>query len=120
MHSMSDRMRQARATARLSQTQLAAQVGVQRSAVAQWERHGCSTAPSTDNLVRVAVATGACVEWLATGRGPAYPHAGEFDVAAMPHDFAQSEAESRLLILYRQMTSKRRELALDILEVMRR
>lgn len=118
MPSMSNRIRQVRISKKLSQSQLAAQVGVQRSAVAQWERHGAGTTPNMEHLIRVAVATGACIEWLATGRGPIYPEPGEFDVAAISHDFAHSAAESHLLLLFRQLSTKKQELACAIFEVM--
>ncbi|MDQ3524606.1 MAG: helix-turn-helix domain-containing protein [Chloroflexota bacterium] len=62
------RVRLARRHVGLSQSQLAKQVGVQRSAVSQWE----STAlkfPSLMHLQATAVVTGVSFEWLATGRG---------------------------------------------------
>lgn len=52
----------------LTQQQLAERIGVQRSAVAQWERlHG--TRPASARLVAVALVTGVNFDWLATGRG---------------------------------------------------
>jgi transcriptional regulator with XRE-family HTH domain len=62
------RIRQARRSATLSQTALADIVGVNRSAVAQWERPGGSR-PTSGNLCKIAVATSIHFEWLATGRG---------------------------------------------------
>src|SRR3546814_955326 len=59
----------ARRRAGLSQTELARQVGVQRSAVSHWEGNQARN-PSTSNLRRVAEVTGVHFEWLATGRGP--------------------------------------------------
>jgi transcriptional regulator with XRE-family HTH domain len=59
----------ARRHAGLSQTELARQVGVQRSAVSHWEGNQARN-PSTSNLRRVAEVTGVHFEWLATGRGP--------------------------------------------------
>ena len=62
------RIRQARRNATLSQTALADKVGVNRSAVAQWERPGGSR-PTAGNLSKIAIATSIQFEWLATGRG---------------------------------------------------
>ncbi|MGH8105260.1 MAG: helix-turn-helix transcriptional regulator [Arenimonas sp.] len=63
-----DRIRSARLTSGLSQAALAEKVGIQRSAVAQWERiNGCS--PTVENLGKIATITSVRFEWLATGRG---------------------------------------------------
>lgn len=68
MQELSSRIRQARRRAGLSQADLATAVGVNRSAVAQWERHsGCS--PTASNQSKIAVITSVLYEWLATGRG---------------------------------------------------
>ena len=50
-----------------SQTQLAAQVGVSRGAVAQWEAG--RTEPTATNLREIAVKASVDYDWLATGRG---------------------------------------------------
>lgn len=63
-----DRIRRARALSRTSQLDLAKAVGVQRSAVAQWERADGSH-PSMHHLLAIAISTGVCLEWLGTGRG---------------------------------------------------
>ena len=52
----------------MTQTALAERVGVQRSAVAQWEHHTGSQ-PSIQHLIAVAECTGVSLEWLGTGRG---------------------------------------------------
>lgn len=62
------RVRLARRHAGLSQSQLAKQVGVQRSAVSQWESMELKF-PSLMHLQATAVVTGVSFEWLATGRG---------------------------------------------------
>jgi len=59
----------ARRHAGLSQAELAELVGVHRSAVSHWERHGAHN-PSIPNIRSVAKVTGVHFEWLATGRGP--------------------------------------------------
>ncbi len=68
MRDLTTRIRQARRRVAYSQTDLAVQVGVNRSAVAQWERPGGST-PTSSNLSKIAVITSVHYEWLATGRG---------------------------------------------------
>lgn len=68
MKDLTTRIRQARRRVGYSQSELAAQVGVNRSAVAQWERHGGST-PTSANLSKIAIITSVHYEWLATGRG---------------------------------------------------
>lgn len=68
MRDLTTRIRQARRRVAYSQADLAAYVGVNRSAVAQWERHGGST-PTSSNLSKIAVITSVHYEWLATGRG---------------------------------------------------
>lgn len=68
MRDMTTRIRQARRRVAYSQTELAVKVGVNRSAVAQWERPGGST-PTSSNLSKIAVITSVHYEWLATGRG---------------------------------------------------
>lgn len=117
MFSMSGRIRRARTASKLSQAQLASLTGVQRSAVAQWERTAC-TSPSVEHLVKIAVSTGVQFEWLATGRGPAKPGGQEFDVAVDMHDFAQDEVESRILGYVRRLSSRKRQLACMILEAL--
>lgn len=68
MRDLATRIRQARRRVLYSQSDLATQVGVNRSAVAQWERPGGST-PTSSNLSKIAVITSVHYEWLATGRG---------------------------------------------------
>lgn len=117
MLSMATRIRRARLAAKLSQTQLAALVGVQRSAVAQWECAG-GTSPSLEHLARAAIATAVFFEWLATGRGKSQPGDNEFDVAVTMQDYAQNEEEGRMLELLRRLPSKKRQAACSILELL--
>lgn len=62
------RIRLARRHAGMSQSALAATVGVQRSSVSHWEASDGKT-PSARHLRDVVMATGVQFEWLATGRG---------------------------------------------------
>ncbi|UWX04637.1 helix-turn-helix transcriptional regulator [Pseudoxanthomonas sp. NC8] len=118
MYSMPVRIRQCRTAAGLSQTQLATQVGVRRSAVAQWEQSKGGTSPSVGHLAQVAVATGACFEWLATGRGPTRPSGTEFESAATTLDFAKDELENRVLNSIRRLSYRNRLMACRIVELM--
>ena len=50
-----NRIRQSRRSAAMSQSELAAIVGVARSAVAQWERQD-GARPTTENMAKIALA----------------------------------------------------------------
>lgn len=118
MLSMPCRIRKLRNSAKLSQTELAMLVGVQRSAVAQWESEN-GTHPSVEHLSKLAVVTGATFEWLATGRGPdnsGFP--AESEPVAVAWDFAQDDIESRVLELLRQMPVKKQLVACKLLEAL--
>ncbi|MGY1409392.1 MULTISPECIES: helix-turn-helix domain-containing protein [unclassified Luteimonas] len=110
------RIRQARREAQFSQAQLAVQLGVCRSAVAQWERTG-GTSPSVDHLAKVAIVTGVLFEWLATGRGGSHPEGVELDNAATTTDFAMDELESRILEAVRRLTRRKREMVCRVVEL---
>ena len=118
MYSMPIRIRQARASAKFSQAELAAQLGVCRSAVAQWERTG-GTSPSVDHLAKVAIVTGVWFEWLATGRGPSHPEEAELDNAATATatDCAMDDLESRILEAVRRLTRRKREMVCRVVEL---
>lgn len=123
MHVMADRIRQARRLKTLSQTQLAEQVGVQRSAVAQWERVG-GTHPSVEHLAQIAVITQVLFEWLATGRGPMTSEATQSEAApgaptTPPAErLARDEVETHVLQLIRRLSPHRRSDACDLLRSM--
>ncbi len=117
MLTMSTRIRRSRLAAKLSQAQLAALAGVQRSAVAQWEREE-NTNPSIKHLAQVAVATAVRFEWLATGRGPSHVTGQEFDFAAEFNDFAHDQTETKVLEFVRRMSPQKQKLACRLLEVL--
>lgn len=117
MTNMANRIRRARALARVSQSQLAAQVGVTRSAVAQWESKA-NVRPSMDHLSSVAIVTGVQFEWLATGRGSIKPEGDQAHARTDFKEFAQSDTETRLLALLRRLSAKRQEMVCDIIEMM--
>lgn len=105
MKDLTYRIRQARRGATLSQTGLADMLGINRSAVAQWERPGGSQ-PTSGNLSKVAVATSVQFEWLATGRGRMAVPSGDSDEnleALLLQFYAHDETEERMLIAMRKL-----------------
>lgn len=119
MQYMCDRIRRARLTAGLSQTQLASRIGVRRSAVAQWERQG-GTAPSVHHMATLAVVTQVTFEWLATGRGTHRPaDASELpslqEVETSP---ARTPQETEILTALRRMPPRKRKVAQAIIEML--
>lgn len=116
----SNRIRQARRQARLSQKSLAQQVGVHRSAVAQWE-HPAGCLPTVENLARIAISTAVNFEWLATGRGPmTYAEAANDPASpALRLEFsAQSETEARGLSAMRRMDYRAQLAIVDMMEAL--
>ncbi len=55
----------------LTQSELARALGINRSAVSQWERERGSTSPNVAHLAAIALATKVSSEWLALGQGDA-------------------------------------------------
>lgn len=97
------RIRQARRKAGLTQAGLAGKVGVNRSAVAQWERIGGSR-PTSENLARIAVSTSVQYEWLATSRGRMTAKNVDEDVQALHLNvYAHDEIEERMLLALRKL-----------------
>jgi transcriptional regulator with XRE-family HTH domain len=101
----------------LSQAELARRIGVDRSAVAQWERPQ-GTTPSVDHLAQIAVETGVCFEWLATGRGPSKPEPGAYDAALVMEDYVRDAMESRALTALRRLSVRKRTVAVQIIELL--
>lgn len=117
MAKMSLRIRRARTQVPLTQTELARRLGVQRSAVTQWERdHG--TTPSVEHLAQIASETGVCFEWLATGRGSSLPNGEVFATAVAAQDYARDELEARVLGALRMATRRKRETIARIVEIL--
>jgi transcriptional regulator with XRE-family HTH domain len=117
MELLATRIRRARTGARLTQTQLATAVGVQRSAVAQWET-ATGTTPRVEHMKEVAIKTAVNFEWLATGRGPSHLQLVESTETAMLGDIAENEAESRMLELMRRLTPRKQEMACEMVELL--
>lgn len=108
MLSLASRICQARRNAGLSQAKLAARIGVQRTAVGQWERrNGCH--PNTEHMIQVASICGVAFEWLATGRGPKWADGHTEEVSALQLNYyAHDELEERLLLALRQIPYRER------------
>lgn len=98
---LSMRIRIARQRARLSQEALALNLGVTRSAVANWEGAG-GVLPASARLAHIARLTNVSFEWLATGRGP-LDHGGNDDTPAAEGEMVHDEYERRLLAAFRRM-----------------
>ena len=103
----------------MSQFALAAAVGINRSAVSQWERQGGST-PTSGNLSKIAVATGTQFEWLATGRGPMGPHADDAARSPALRLHAHDELEDRLLAATRKLERWQSTAVAELAEAMAR
>lgn len=104
IQTLANRIRQARRTAALSQAALAEKLGVNRSAVAQWERKDGSK-PTSHHLSKLALETHTSFEWLATGRGKIHERdeqAGEITALLLKY-YAQDSLEERLLIAFRML-----------------
>ncbi len=117
MFAIPTRIRRARTHSRLTQAELGRRLGVQRSAVTQWEREG-GTTPNVCHLTQIACETGVCFEWLATGRGQFKPDDGAFDNAVIVEDFARDELESRILQGLRRVPDRKREALVRVVELL--
>jgi len=118
---LADRIRRARRSARLSQSGLAARVGVTSSAAAQWE-HPDGTKPGLSRLQSIATATAVNFEWLATGRGPQLrgAKAESTETPAVKLDlFALDESEETLLRRFRRLSPRAREMLVGFLRELR-
>ena len=116
MSALAQRIRQSRRSASLTQAQLADGVGVNRSAVAQWERKD-GPRPTSGNLAKVAVTTKVNFDWLATGRGKTRTadHPPEETPAVELRFFAHNDLEEQLLLGFRTMTILRQKALLALM-----
>jgi transcriptional regulator with XRE-family HTH domain len=110
------RVRQAREHADLTQEQLAAELSLTRSAIAQWEMVD-GTSPSVDNMIALALRTGMGFEFLATGRGPMFvddprPRVAE-DGPGYSHEL--NEQQRRLLERFDGLSPRQRTGLLDLI-----
>lgn len=106
MTSIHDRIRLARRHARITQAELAKAVGVQRSAVAQWESAN-GVRPTMENQIKIATIASMRLEWLATGRGKMAMSEAEHSDDPLTDlqlsEFALSDDEQRILRAFRSM-----------------
>lgn len=117
MPALHQRIRYARVLARMSQTTLAKKAGVQRSAVAQWERKDGSH-PSMHHLIAIAVATGIYLEWLGTGRGPKKPELDAWTETMQINDYAQDDLEAECLASIRKLPLSLRKQLTSIISLL--
>lgn len=115
MSRLNERIRDARKHIGLSQEELATELGISRSAVAQWEMNN-GTAPSVENLIALALRTGLCFEYLSTGRGEIIqgePITAESE-SRSPYR-ALSEEQLRLLEYFDTLAARQRHALLELL-----
>jgi transcriptional regulator with XRE-family HTH domain len=121
MKSVSTRIRMARCAARLTQAEVAALLGVGRSAVAQWER-AAGSRPSVSHLTARAGALDCSFEWLATGRGSrnlaSAAGAGADTTAVLLQNFAHDDEEERILAVFRTLDAADREMVLALADAL--
>ena len=101
------------------QTALAGRIGIQRSAVTQWE-HPHGTKPSVEHLILIATETASGFEWLATGRGPSALDPLDNTPALLEDDYVRDELEAQALAYLRRMPPAKKRMAVAILETMDR
>ena len=117
MSSMALRIRLARTQAKLTQTELARRLAVQRSAITQWERENGGTCPSVRHLVQVACETNVLFEWMATGRGPRRADGDAMVDAVITNEFARDETELRALLALRRLARRKRDPMVNLIEL---
>ena len=116
MPTTADRIRRARTLAGLSQIALAQALGVNRSAVAQWERRdGCL--PSMQHLVALAKATQVQVEWLGTGEGEMNRIQPECCEGLTRDAYAQDDLVSDCLVALRSMPVQVRKRLVTVIKL---
>jgi transcriptional regulator with XRE-family HTH domain len=116
MFQHAERIKQARKSAGLSQAALAARIGVDRSAVGQWERNTAAR-PTVEHLTKIALATGYSFEWLATGRGAHLIGGNGAEPPPFVLDYvAQSEIEERMLVAFRSLSAMEQVPVVKMLE----
>lgn len=109
-----ERIREARRLTGMTQEMLAAELGISRSAVAQWEMSE-GTAPSVENLIALAKRSGLAFEYLATGRGEASfgPPEAIAEEEASYHPL--SEQQRQLLAGFEQLRPRQRTGLLELI-----
>ena len=112
----SQRIRRARRSAKLSQEALGKQLGVQRSAVSNWES-ASKVQPTITNLIAIAVATNTSLEWLATGRGSMLLGDDlQIEVPALDGELTETPQERQLLTLFRKASHRGQSILMELAE----
>ncbi|WP_028838575.1 helix-turn-helix domain-containing protein [Thermomonas fusca] len=113
MDSLGIRIRVARRRKNMTQADLAAALGVSRSAVGNWE--GCAkTVPECVHLLGIAAATGVSCDWLISGNGePCSAMCG----AARDPSVARNCTEQQVLLAFRHGPPRTRSAILKLLDV---
>ncbi len=111
--SLGTRIRMARQRKKMTQSELAAELKVSRSAVGNWESF-TGISPSSARLISIALATEVSYEWLATGRGE--PALCEDWTPAADAELVDDPVERRLLHAFRHARSVTRKMVLQMLE----
>jgi len=121
MKSTTSRIRLARRAAGNTQAELARQLKVSRSAVAQWERADGSK-PSAANLEKLALGLGCSFEWLATGRGNKNARGkrsqATVETAVQLRHFAKDDAEDHLLAAFRELDHWDQKAVLSVVDTL--
>lgn len=111
------RVRLARRRRGLSQTELAAAIGVQRTAVSHWESP-LGKNPTVNHLRRFAEVAGVRFEWLTTGRGPmGFSKEEELDSVYAAHALlVDDDLEMRFLKAFREIAMESRISLVELAE----
>ncbi|HHW4679249.1 MAG TPA: helix-turn-helix domain-containing protein [Xylella sp.] len=118
MNKLFERIREARRASGLTQEALAGELGVSRSAVAQWEMEQ-GTAPSMENLIGLARRSGLAFEYLATGRGEPYYGASVSAIAEPRPTYQKFDPQQKqLLEHFARLTPRQRNGLLEFLAIL--
>lgn len=113
---LAQRIRLARRKAKLSQAALAKLLGVQRSAVSNWESVNPAK-PAIANLIAIAKAINVSLDWLATGQGSMRSgHDPHQDVMAVDAEFTDTPHERDLLRAFRSMSHRSQVVFMELAE----
>ncbi len=110
---ISERIRQARIAAGLSQTRLAELLGVTRSACSQWESEE-GTSPRGKRLAELAQLLGVGYEWLATGHHSDAGH--QYSEQSSRRSKKLNAQQQQLLILFERLPATGQASLLGLLE----
>lgn len=113
MDSLGIRIRVARRRKNMTQADLAAALGVSRSAVGNWEGAG-KTVPDASHLIGIAVATGVSCDWLISGGGE--PCSASCGSSRAPST-ARNCVEQQVLLAFRHGSPRTRSAVLQLLDV---